>query len=141
MGVVAAAVAFLPFIIILLTSKEADKKTKTVGTAVAAVALLIAGVANYDFNPVSAEQLKEANVGKVVYWTEGGSVFHLDEDCSHLNRSYELTAGTPEEAEQAGKSRLCKSCEKRHQKEVEEAVQEVLPEAASAPSENLDPAA
>ena len=52
-----------------------------------------------------------------VYWTKGGKVFHIYEDCSALNRSEELVVGTTLEAEEAKKERLCKFCFKRHEKE------------------------
>lgn len=35
-----------------------EKKNKTIVSAVAIVALLIAGIGSYDFNPVSSEQLQ-----------------------------------------------------------------------------------
>ena len=115
MGVIACAICFLPFIILLLTNKDADKKTKTVGTIAAAVALLIGGVASYDFNPVSAEQLASEN--PQVYWTAHGKKFHTFDDCTTLNRSEELTAGTIAQAEEAGRESLCKVCQKRMETE------------------------
>lgn len=125
LGVIAAVIAFAPFIIILLTNKNVDKKTKTIGTIVAAVALAIAGLSSYDFNPYSVEEqqemLKLEQATENVYWTAGGSVYHIYEDCQHLNRTEELVLGTATEAEAAGKERLCKTCLKRHQAEVEAA--------------------
>ena len=56
-----------------------------------------------------------------VFWTEGGKVFHIYEDCQHLNKSEELHQTTTQEAEEAGKERLCKTCLKRHEKEAVEA--------------------
>ena len=56
MGVIVSTVAFIPFVIVLLSSKETDKKTKAIGTVVAIIALMLAGVSSYDFNPVSEEQ-------------------------------------------------------------------------------------
>lgn len=113
MGVIVCAIAFIPFIILLLTNKSVDKKTKTVGTAVAAIALIICGLASYDFNPVSAEDLAAQGFATGVYWTKYGTVFHSHEDCPSLNRSEELITGKIGEAQTAGKSRLCKRCEKR----------------------------
>ena len=122
MGVIVCAVAFLPFVILLLTNKDADQKTKTVGTIVAVVALLIGGFASYDYNPYSQEEqqeiLKMEEATSQVYWTKGGKVFHIYEDCSALNNSENLTVGTTLEAEEAGKERLCKFCFNRHEKEV-----------------------
>lgn len=113
MGVIVCAFAFIPFIILLLTNKNVDKKTKTIGTAVAAIALIICGLASYDFNPVSAEDMIASGLGTGVYWTKHGSVFHSHEDCPSLNRSDELIHGSINEAKDAKKDRLCKRCEKR----------------------------
>ncbi len=133
MGVIVCAIAFLPFVILLLTNKEADKKTKTVGTIVAVAALLIGGFASYDYNPYSQEEqqemLKMEEATSQVYWTKAGKVFHIYEDCSALNRSEELTVGTTIEAEEAKKERLCKICFKRHEKESGE-----LPAGADVPA-------
>ena len=60
MGLIVCALAFVPFIILLLTNKNADKKTKMVGVIVAVIALLIGGLLGYDYNPVSAEDKQEA---------------------------------------------------------------------------------
>ena len=124
LGVIMAAIAFIPFIILLLTNKNADQKTKTVGTIVAVVAMLIAGFSSYDYNPYSAEEQQEIlnmeEATATVFWTEGGKVFHIYEDCQHLNKSEELHQTTTQEAEQAGKERLCKTCLKRHEKEAAE---------------------
>ncbi|MEG2931665.1 MAG: hypothetical protein RR825_07745, partial [Ruthenibacterium sp.] len=56
MGVIVCVIAFVPFVILLLTNKNLDKKTKTIASVVAVIALLIGGVSSYDFNPVSVEQ-------------------------------------------------------------------------------------
>ena len=143
LGVIMAAIAFIPFIILLLTNKNADQKTKTVGTIVAVVAMLIAGFSSYDYNPYSAEEQQEIlnmeEATATVFWTEGGKVFHIYEDCQHLNKSEELHQTTTQEAEQAGKERLCKTCLKRHEKEAAEtpAIEEqsALESSTEAPAE------
>ncbi|MBQ1900404.1 MAG: hypothetical protein II153_05805 [Erysipelotrichaceae bacterium] len=116
MGVIAIAICFFPFIILVLTNKEADKKTKTIATVAAVICLLIGGVASYDFNPVSSE-MKEAAMdvlgSETVYWTTFGKVYHTHDDCSHLNQSETLTYGTVEEAIAANRVRLCKTCANR----------------------------
>jgi len=124
MGVVVCAFAFIPFIILLLTNKNVDKKTKTVALIAAIVALLIGGVASYDFNPVSLEEQTAAisTFGEEqVYWAPFGKVYHLswgvDENgdeifCGALNRSDTLTVGTVDEAIAAGRTRLCSFCAK-----------------------------
>ena len=61
MGVIVCILAFLPYIILILTDKQnkLDKKTKAIAVVVGIIALLIGGLASYDWNPISAEQ-KEA---------------------------------------------------------------------------------
>ena len=54
MGVIAAAFCFIPFIILVLTNKDIDKKSKTIATVAAAVLLVGAELLNYDWNPVSS---------------------------------------------------------------------------------------
>ena len=130
MGVVVAAIAFIPFIILLLTNKEADKKTKIIGTAVAGIFLVISGLASYDWNPISAEALAAANAGQVVYWTEHGKKFHIYEDCQSLDRTETLYTGTAQEAIEHGKGTICKFCEKRFEKEQPELI-EAAQEAAA----------
>jgi hypothetical protein len=115
MGLIACAFCFVPFIILVLTNKEADKKTKTIATVAAVICLLIGGVASYDFNPVSAEQKAAAMDvlgSETVYWSTFGRVYHTHDDCPHLNQSETLTYGTVEEAIAANRVRLCKTCAK-----------------------------
>ncbi|MCQ2345178.1 MAG: hypothetical protein MJZ82_00225 [Paludibacteraceae bacterium] len=125
LGVIAVVLAFAPFIIILLSNKKVDKRTKLIGVIVAAVALLATGLGSYDWNPYSQEEQQEMlqleQATENVYWTKGGSVYHIYEDCQHLDRSDSLFLGTATEAEAAGKQRLCKTCLRRHQTEVEAA--------------------
>ncbi|MBQ2659138.1 MAG: hypothetical protein IJF87_11300 [Erysipelotrichaceae bacterium] len=115
MGLIAMAICFFPFIILVLTNKDADKKTKTIATVAAVICLLIGGVASYDWNPVSVEQKDDAvnYFGQAdVYWTTFGKVYHTHDDCQHLNRSGELYYGTVEQAIANNKVRLCKTCAK-----------------------------
>lgn len=42
-----------------------------------------------------------------VYWTSGGSVYHLQEDCGHLKRSKNVQNGSILES---GKTRACEDC-------------------------------
>ena len=134
MGVLVAAVAFIPFIILLLTNKNADKKTKVVGTVVAAIFLAISGLASYDWNPISAEAVAAANAGQVVYWTEHGKKVHIYEDCQALDRSDTLYTGNAQEAMDNGRGTICKFCEKRLAAE-EPALLEAAEEAAAAVNE------
>jgi len=116
MGVIACVIAFVPLIIIMLSNKNLDKQTKTICTVVAIIALLIGGVASYDYNPVSEEQ-KDAAVDVLgdttVYWAPFGKVYHTDAECPALNRSESLTYGTVEDAIAANRVRLCSFCAAR----------------------------
>lgn len=53
-------------------------------------------------------QLEESS-GATVYWVPNGEVYHLNKNCSSLNRSKTIKEGTIKES---GKSRLCKICGK-----------------------------
>lgn len=48
----------------------------------------------------------------VVYWTEGGSVWHVSKECSSLKNSKNIISGSVEEAQNAGKERVCSRCGK-----------------------------
>lgn len=117
LGLVVAVLAFVPFIILLATNKDADPKIKKIGAIAAVVALLIGGAASYDFNPVSAEQ-KEAAMEAItttVFWTNtrSGKAYHTHDDCQTLNQTDELVAGTVEQAIAANRVKLCYFCAKR----------------------------
>lgn len=115
MGVIVCAIAFIPFVILALTDKKADKKTKAIATVVAVIALLIGGLASYDFDPVSQEDLNAASAAITddVYWSTFGKVYHTHDDCHSLNQSDSLTYGTVEQAIAANRTRLCAFCAKR----------------------------
>ncbi len=115
MGLIACALAFIPFVILALTNKNADKKTKAIATVVAVIALLIGGVASYDFNPVSEEQQQAAMqaISDDVYWSPFGKVYHTHDDCQALNQSDTLTYGTVEQAIADNRTRLCAFCAKK----------------------------
>lgn len=117
MGVIVCVIAFVSIIIVMLTNKNLDKKTKAIATVVAIIALLIGGISSYDFNPVSEEQ-QEAAISALgeeqVYWSTFGKVYHIDEDCHALNQSDTLTVGTVEQAIAANRTRLCSFCAKRN---------------------------
>ena len=114
MGVIVCVIAFVPIIILMLTNKNLDKKTKTIATVVAIIALLIGGVCSYDFNPVSEEQQQAAidAVTSDVFWAPFGKVYHTHDDCQALNQSDTLTYGTVEQAIAANRTRLCSFCAK-----------------------------
>ena len=52
MGLIVCAVCFIPFVVLALINKDADKKTKTIATVVAVIALLLGGAFSIDYNPV-----------------------------------------------------------------------------------------
>lgn len=116
MGVIVCALAFIPFVILALTNKNTDKKTKAIATVVAVIALLIGGLASYEWNPVSEEQQQAAmeNIEGNVVWSPFGKVYHIDDDCHSLNQTETLTEGSVEEAIAAGRTRLCAYCAKRN---------------------------
>ena len=113
MGVIVCVICFLPIIILMLANKDLDKKTKVIAVVVAIIALLIGGVASYDFNPVSQEQLEAAETAlgdETVYWAPFGKVYHTHEDCGALNNTETLSAGTVDQAIAANRTRLCSFC-------------------------------
>ena len=122
MGVIVCCFAFIPFLIyVLFIDKNADPKMKKVASIVAAVALLLGIGLSYDWNPVSEEGKAQAEVtlgDTSVYWTQFGSVYHLDQDCQHLNRSSEVFEGDVATAIGTGKTRLCKTCAKNFNIEI-----------------------
>ena len=114
MGLIVCAVCFIPFVILALTNKEADKKTKVIATVVAVIALLIGGACSIDYNPVSEEQQAAMEaISDDVYWSPFGKVYHTHDDCSSLNQSDTLTYGTVEQAIAENRTRLCSYCAKR----------------------------
>jgi len=116
MGVIVCCFAFIPIIILFLSNKDLDKKTKVICTIVAIIALLIGGAASVDYNPVSQEQLATAEnvLGDTdVYWAPFGKVYHTHEDCQALNNSETLTVGKVDDAIAANRTRLCSFCARR----------------------------
>ena len=96
---------------------------KTIAAVAAVVALVIGGLTSVDWNPISQEELLEAAGTTEVFWTDSGTVYHLYEDCSHLNHSVELKEGTTTTAIENGKTRACKTCEARALREADEVAQ------------------
>ena len=129
LGLIISIVAFLPLIILVLSNEELEGKDKGIVTGVAVVALAITAFFGIDFNPVSIEKyteeiaLAESLSGDKyeVYWTEHGKVYHLYEDCQHINRAdtVGINAGTiPAAYEHKNITEMCKTCEKRAKKEI-----------------------
>ena len=113
MGLIASVICFLPLIILLLANKDLDGKTKKIATVVAVIVLIIASLFSIDFDPVSAEDLAEAQqtvgIGSV-YWTRFGKSYHLDPDCQTLQNSAVVYQGTIEEAFEANRTDPCDFC-------------------------------
>lgn len=130
LGAIMGVLAFLPLVILILTNKNLDGKTKGIAGSVAIVAMLAAGISGVDFNPPSVEKytkeineqtntLKKLNFDNDnVYWTRAGNKYHIYEDCQHITGRESITNGTIKDSwENKGISELCKTCEKRAVKE------------------------
>ena len=128
LGVIISVIAFLPLVILIFTNKDLDGKSKGILGGIAALFLVIAGLASADFNPPSVEEYTEQtnrvewlnNGTNEVYWTKSGSKYHLYDDCSSINKSYtdEIFSGTVAKARELKNiTELCKFCEKRAIKE------------------------
>jgi len=118
LGAILSVVAFLPFLVLALLDKDADQRTKTIAAVVAAIALAIGVGTSADFNPVSSEDLQEMQQNAIelgdgtVYWTEHGSVYHLNPNCSHIINSATIYSGDAAAAYEHGLTRPCKDCAK-----------------------------
>ena len=115
MGVIVSVLAFFPLIILFLQNKDLDAKTKKIVTAVAAVALLVAGLFSADWNPMSEEEYQKAvsDYGTTeIYWTRFGHSYHTSTDCPSLSRTQKenLFHGSITEALEAGRTDPCDFC-------------------------------
>ncbi len=117
LGTILSVLAFLPIIVFVLLNKDLDKKSKTIVTAVASVALIIAGVSSYDFNPVSSEALEQAqkevmavNGTDTVYWAKHSKKYHVDPDCPAFSQSEEIYEGTVAQAYEHNLTEPCRRC-------------------------------
>ena len=148
LGSIVAVLAFLPLIVIIFTNKNLDGKTKKVAGIIAIVALLVGGLASYDWNPVSSEQLEAARAEilangnydtndegePVVYWVQNSKKYHINSGCSAINRSNntsDIFRGTIDAAYQKGLTEPCRICIKAMEKinEEKEAAKKVPTEA------------
>ncbi len=133
LGSIMAVLAFLPLIIIIFTNKDLDGRTKKIAGIVAIVALAIGGLASYDWNPVSSEQLQAAKAEilangnydtndkgePVVYWVQNSKKYHINKECSAINRSNsksDIFRGTIDAAYQKGLTEPCRICIKAMEK-------------------------
>ena len=119
LGVIMACICFLPLIVLLLKNDKLDKKTKTIATVCAIIALLISGTVSADWNPITAEQKEEAEaqITTNVYWTQFGHKYHLkwsadgeEENCCSYLRGKEPYEGSVTQAIEAGRTSICSYC-------------------------------
>ena len=113
MGLIVAILAFFPIIILLLTNKDLDEKSKKILTPVAAVALVLASLLSIDWHPVSEEDLIAATTKygtEEVYYTQFGRSYHIDPDCRAIKNSKTIFVGTIEDAFAAGRNDPCDFC-------------------------------
>lgn len=117
LGIIIAVIAFAPVILLMLTNKDLDKKTKQVCSIVAGVALVAAIGSGIDYHPTSQEDLDQAEAGAAVlsddglaYWTPFGEVYHFNPDCQYVKNSGTIYSGTVSDAIEAGRTRACSGC-------------------------------
>lgn len=112
-----SVLAFLPLIIFVFTDKDLDKKSKGLVGGIAIVALVIAGFASYDYNPVSSEQLERAekevlqvSPSGTVYWATYSKKYHVDKDCPAFSNSETVYEGTVRDAYERWLTDPCRRC-------------------------------
>lgn len=112
-----SVIAFLPIIILIFTDKDLDKKSKWLVGSIAIIALAIAGLASYDWNPVSMEWLERAekevlqvSPSGTVYWAEHSKKYHVDQDCPAFSRSETVYEGTVRDAYERWLTDPCRRC-------------------------------
>ena len=117
LGTIVSIIAFLPLIIFIFTDKKLDKKSKGIIGGIAIAALAIAGLASYDWNPVSIEWLEQAekevlqvSPSGTVYWAEHGKKYHVDPDCPSFSRSEVVYEGTVADAYERWLTDPCRRC-------------------------------
>ena len=123
LGVIISVVAFLPLVILAFTNKDLSGKEKGILGGVAALFLVVAGLASADFSPPSVEQYTEQTQrveqltgANAVYWTKSGTRYHIYDDCQHINtdRTEEIFEGTVAQARELKNiTELCKTCESK----------------------------
>lgn len=117
LGIIIAAIAFAPIVIVLLSNKNLDKQTKRIGSIVAVIALIAALASGVDYHPVTQEDLDQAEAGAAVlsddglaYWTPFGEVYHFNPDCQYIKNSATIYSGTLQDAINSHRDRACSGC-------------------------------
>lgn len=112
-----SVIAFLPLIILVFTDKDLDKKSKKLVGGIAIAALVVAGLASYDYNPVSSEQLERAekevlqvSPSGTVYWAKYSKKYHVDKDCPAFSNSETVYEGTVRDAYGKWLTDPCRRC-------------------------------
>lgn len=112
-----SVLAFLPMIILIFTNKNLDKNSKTLVWWVAIVALAIAWLASYDYNPVSSEQLQRAeqevlqvSPSGTVFWAPYSKKYHVDKDCPAFSNSETVYEWTVRDAYERWLTDPCRRC-------------------------------
>ena len=133
LGTVVSIVAFLPLIILIFSDKKLDKKSKWIIGGIAIVALAIAGLTSYDWDPVSIEWLEQAekevlqvSPSGTVYWAEHSKKYHVDQDCPAFSNSEVVYEGTVRDAYERGLTDPCRRCiPEYHEEEIEDTESEL----------------
>ena len=121
-----SVIAFLPMIILIFTDKDLDKKSKWLVGSIAIIALAVAGLASYDWNPVSMEWLERAekevlqvSPSGTVYWAEHSKKYHVDQDCPAFSRSETVYEGTVRDAYERWLTDPCRRCIPEYNEDTE----------------------
>lgn len=117
LGVIMAAICFLPVVILAFIKKE-----YLVG-AIATAMMVGGGAASADYNPASQEQYaaQKSEVESLtgtdfVYWTKSGTRYHLYDNCRYINTSKttDIYSGTVANARELKNiTELCSACKDR----------------------------
>ena len=117
LGIIIAVIAFAPIILLMLSNKNLDKKTKQVCSVVAGIALVAAVGSGIDYHPTTQEDLDQAEAGAAVlsddglcYWTPFGKVYHFNPDCQYIKNSSTIYSGTVQDAIDAKRVEGCSGC-------------------------------
>jgi len=124
LGVIIAAIAFLPLIVLIFANKDLTGNQKKILGGIGIIAVLIAGIVGIDFDPPSLEdqagQLSDLTGGNHVFWTKSGTRYHIYDDCQYINtdRTDEIFQGTVSQARELKNiTELCKTCENKARKQ------------------------